>query len=437
MEGNDDAYQPEEGQTRVYVVPRPNKCTSSKYMKFMNFFGNQGFFEHLLEIIESGEIDENLNFRILVDFALIVAKPSVTYHRKFVEDFGKRIVDAIRKRLEGVQPAQMRDINQKLVGDVFSAYETMLKRIVSKGVATQEAESFKLALCVKLMKSELLEARINGIKNFNDILEKNRSYSSNKTLSVEFLVDWINKNGVLDVILDPKRTHQQLVERSEEVYMFLLREKQASDEILLKWWNLQTSYKREVLKIISGNTYVLDLNQKQLFFEQVLKLPVAQLDTQDFELLNKLSAGSAEKDLQNKLANFYWRNITQSKALSAELVERCINLFAEMAQDWPLEQKKPFFDKIPEQLNVTENSILPVLGFFTKFISSEKERQAVESESATELTLKVILQALESDKKLIDNFIANLGKYFESVKVRVQQDPKIAQTDPNKIFLIN
>ena len=101
----------------------------------------------------------------------------------------------------------MRDINQKLVGDVFSAYETMLKRIVSKAVATQEAESFKLALCVKLMKSELLEARINGIKNFNDILEKNRSYSSNKTLSVEFLVDWINKNGVLDVILDPKRTH--------------------------------------------------------------------------------------------------------------------------------------------------------------------------------------------------------------------------------------
>ena len=71
-------------------------------MKFMNFFGNQGFFEHLLEIIESSEIDENLNFRILVDFALIVAKPSVTYHRKFVEDFGKRIVDAIRKRLEGV-----------------------------------------------------------------------------------------------------------------------------------------------------------------------------------------------------------------------------------------------------------------------------------------------------------------------------------------------
>ena len=71
-------------------------------MKFMNFFGNQGFFDQIIEIIENGEIDDNLTFRMLVDFALIVAKPSVTYHRKFVEDFGKRIVDAIRKRLEGV-----------------------------------------------------------------------------------------------------------------------------------------------------------------------------------------------------------------------------------------------------------------------------------------------------------------------------------------------
>ena len=113
-------------------------------------------------------------------------------------------------------------------------------------------------MCVKLMKSELLEARINGIRSFNEILEKNRSYSINKTLTVTFLVDWITKNSVLDVILDPKRTHQQLVERSDEVYTFFLREKLATDEILLKWWNLQTSYKREVLKIISDNSFYLE-----------------------------------------------------------------------------------------------------------------------------------------------------------------------------------
>ena len=163
--------------------------------------------------------------------------------------------------------------------------------------------------------------------------------------------------------------------------MFLLREKKATDEILLKWWNLQTSYKREVLKIISDNSYYLEQDQKTFYFEQVIKLPVAQLDTLDFELLSKLSGGSSnDKDLQDKLAMFFWRNITESKTLSSELVDRCANQFAQMSQFWDLAQKKPFFEKIPEQLNQTENSILPVLDFFTKFISMEKDRYAVEIE---------------------------------------------------------
>lgn len=111
--------------------------------------------------------------------------------------------------------------------------------------------------------------------------------------------------------------------------MFLLREKKATDEILLKWWNLQTSYKREVLKIISDNSYYLEQDQKTFYFEQVIKLPVAQLDTLDFELLSKLSGGSSnDKDLQDKLAMFFWRNITESKTLSSELVDRCANQFA-------------------------------------------------------------------------------------------------------------
>ena len=58
-----------------------------------------------------------------------------------------------------------------------------------------------------------------------------------------------------------------------------------------------------------------------------------------------------------------------------------------MSQFWALEQKKPFFDKIPEQLNQTENSILPILDFFTKLISFEKDRYAVDCEEENKLTL--------------------------------------------------
>ena len=39
-EDNDEQLQPEPGFTRVYVVPRNFKCTSGKFLHFMNYFGN-------------------------------------------------------------------------------------------------------------------------------------------------------------------------------------------------------------------------------------------------------------------------------------------------------------------------------------------------------------------------------------------------------------
>ena len=69
-------------------------------MKFMNFFGNQGSFDHLIEILETAEITEEMTFKKLVQLFLIIAKPSATYHKQFVEDFGSRILTAIRKQLK-------------------------------------------------------------------------------------------------------------------------------------------------------------------------------------------------------------------------------------------------------------------------------------------------------------------------------------------------
>ena len=62
---------------------------------------------------------------------------------------------------------------------------------------------------------------------------------------------------------------------------------------------------------------------------------------------------------------------------------------------------------------------MPVLDFFTKFISMEKDRYAVEIEGES-LTLQGILQALDKDQNIIEKMLGNLGQYFEIVKAKVQ-----------------
>ena len=160
-------------------------------MKFMNFFGNQGSFNHLLEILETAEITEELTFKILAHLFLVIAKPSVTYHKQFVADFGQRIVTAIKKQLEGIKTAQMIDVDKSFITDILSAYGDMLKLTGSKEEEAKETQNIQLNLCLKLMQSESLDAKKNGISTFNDALEKIIDHKDDKSNTGSSLADWI------------------------------------------------------------------------------------------------------------------------------------------------------------------------------------------------------------------------------------------------------
>jgi hypothetical protein len=48
----DSQIKPEEGQDRVYAVPRLRKCTSSLYIHLINLFGHLKGFDLILNIFE-------------------------------------------------------------------------------------------------------------------------------------------------------------------------------------------------------------------------------------------------------------------------------------------------------------------------------------------------------------------------------------------------
>ena len=54
-----------------------------------------------------------------------------------------------------------------MVETLFKVLSGMEMRIVEKEIALKELEVFKLEMCKKYMNSELLEPRINGIRELN------------------------------------------------------------------------------------------------------------------------------------------------------------------------------------------------------------------------------------------------------------------------------
>ena len=85
--------------------------------------------------------------------------------------------------------------------------------------------------------------------------------------TIQQLINWIDEHGVFDILWDVKKTHVQLVQRSNEIFKVLPKERLLSMELLQKFWSLTKSdYKTEVLKIINEASFHLDNDHIEYIF---------------------------------------------------------------------------------------------------------------------------------------------------------------------------
>jgi hypothetical protein len=85
----DNMVKPQEGQSRVYAVPRVRKCISSLFIKLMNYFGNAGGFDLVLSILkkEEGEVGA-IDLNILGMLVANLSTPYQIYHKEFISEYG-------------------------------------------------------------------------------------------------------------------------------------------------------------------------------------------------------------------------------------------------------------------------------------------------------------------------------------------------------------
>ena len=82
-------------------------------MNFINFFGNEGGFAEILDVLENGEMNENLNIQVMGNLATLISLPANIYHKTFMDEFGARICNAIKARLLGASDKSIRDVRKE------------------------------------------------------------------------------------------------------------------------------------------------------------------------------------------------------------------------------------------------------------------------------------------------------------------------------------
>lgn len=166
----DDLMTPEEGHDRVYCVPRLSACISSKFISFMNNFGNSGGFACILDALANGTPDDKLTLTTMGYMITMISMPSKLFHRDWLAEFAAPLVAAMKAQLLGAPDKILKDVPANDVSQMQISISSINSRVMDKEEAKKDQEKLKLEICKKCLSSELLERRILGIRELNTII---------------------------------------------------------------------------------------------------------------------------------------------------------------------------------------------------------------------------------------------------------------------------
>ena len=380
--------EPEPGHSRVYGVPRINQCISSKFVSFMNRFGNAGGFDALLDTLKNQTTDDKLTLTTMGYMITMISMPSKLFHKDWLAEYAVAFTTAMRKQLLEASDKILKDVTANDVSQIQISINTVNGRVLDRDQAKEEGEKLKLEICKKCLSSELLERRILGIKELNMIIRNSQiTYGINKAaFTLEWLINWMSEHGVFEIIWDTKKTHLQLVQRSNEIFKVLPKENLLSMELLEQFWMLSKSdYKSEIFEIINEAAFHLKQEHIEYLFTEITKTPANKLGIEEFDALQNMGKFSRSSEFTIKTSEFFWSIITDSDQHKADLIDNCINKFSEMIKYQSMERKQPYFNKLVAQLQ-TERSTVPTIRLFKKIIKDQKTKVAFSNYNNTTTT---------------------------------------------------
>lgn len=128
-----------------------------------------------------------------------------------------------------------------------------------------------------------------------------------KAFSAEFLIEWMKEHQVFQNMWDPKKTHLQIVQRTDTIFLLLLKEDKFETDLLKLFWSLrEDGYQAEVFKIISDNCFWLKEHHVAFIFDELTNAPAEKLNTAEFDCICDLGKYNKSTEFSTKVCDFFW-----------------------------------------------------------------------------------------------------------------------------------
>jgi len=159
---NDDydaLVRPNEGQTRVYAVPRVRKCISRMFLNMINLFGNEGGFDLVLECLKQDESTPPkiegfpMNLNIVGILVSNLSNPYAIYQKEFITEYAPKIVEICVQKLRAAPEKSLRDVRRERIESIIKSIDNFQRRLITKEEREKQTEVLKLEVALMCLRS--------------------------------------------------------------------------------------------------------------------------------------------------------------------------------------------------------------------------------------------------------------------------------------------
>eukprot|EP00826_Nyctotherus_ovalis_P010252 TRINITY_DN12721_c0_g1_i7.p1 TRINITY_DN12721_c0_g1~~TRINITY_DN12721_c0_g1_i7.p1 ORF type:complete len:257 (-),score=94.20 TRINITY_DN12721_c0_g1_i7:441-1211(-) len=214
----------------------------------------------------------------------------------------------------------------------------LLRRVYTVLERQKITEQLELLLCTAMLQSNYLQRQIDGLKGFNEII---RRLGRMAVMSPEYFVHWIQEHKVIEELFGTRK-HQQILQRSVPIVIFMHEQGLITEAIMEKMWeNVQDDqFKEDILKVIKEAAFPVGSKELEFFIGKIAELNPSMMSEEALDVIYEARKGS-ENDPE-KLLQYAGiiEKIMLDNSYSLSISEKALEKYAGMIVDLPFEPYK-------------------------------------------------------------------------------------------------
>ena len=334
----------------ILVNSRRTRMQSTALMENIRHFVEFGGLQTILQRLNGDGADVvNTSAAVTLHMLSALVEMRLFIAHEFALDYALRLKDALFEHILRWSDEVIKAATRKSFDRILTLVDALLSVSLQATDIAEMLECFELRFALKLIRCKYLDKRIAGMNDIRevidgvtrkeDILRKNR-VSKNSTLgyltsalsnvtnepaltqssaaamrlwmSGDYLLNFLTSNALIELVLQPKSTHSELIKRLTPILAFVAANNALTEEHIELLWSFTTSEQHEsiehliydiiaklVAHIPATSAHLISLIIKKCSARQLRTFDIHLVDVVDYTTLAalKLADGSASETL--------------------------------------------------------------------------------------------------------------------------------------------